>query len=95
MPAENTLLHFQDHVNIEEQWSLSGTHYEKTSNAWLAKLDEHRDAVLAVMTEAYGANDAERWLQRWRMFFMAVAELFGYRNGDEWRIAHYRFCKPA
>ncbi len=95
MPAENTLLHFQDHMNIEDQWSLSGTHYEKTSNAWLQNLDENRAAVLAVMTEAYGAQDAERWLQRWRMFFMAVAELFGYRNGDEWRIAHYRFCKTA
>jgi cyclopropane-fatty-acyl-phospholipid synthase len=94
MPAENTLLHFQDHLKIEEQWSLSGTHYEKTSNAWLRNMDNNEDAVMDALTRAYGPDQAGRWFQRWRMFFMAVAELFGYDGGSEWRIAHYRFRRP-
>ncbi len=95
MPAEQTLLYFQEHLSIEEQWRVSGQHYEKTSNAWLERMDRNRDKVLAVLTEAYGRDQAAVWLQRWRMFFMAVAELFGYRDGTEWMVAHYRFVKPA
>ena len=37
------------------------------------------------------AAGAARWFQRWRMFWMACAELFGYDNGNEWMVAHYRF----
>ena len=46
------------------------------------------------LIRAYGdAGRAQRWFQRWRMFYMAVAELFGYANGNEWGVGHYRFNK--
>ena len=93
MPSENTLLNFQDDLHIEAQWRVLGKHYERTSNAWLANLDERHDEVLAVMRATYGDADAKRWLNRWRMFFLAVAELFGYRGGTEWFVAHYRFAR--
>ncbi len=93
MPAESTLLHFQEHLTLEDQWRVSGTHYERTANDWLANQDREREAVMAVLTEAYGPKDAARWFQRWRMFFMAVAELFGYAGGTEWLVAHYRFVR--
>ncbi|MEO5560414.1 MAG: cyclopropane-fatty-acyl-phospholipid synthase family protein [Dokdonella sp.] len=93
MPAADTLLHFQRDLNIEEQWRLSGTHYEKTANAWLVNQDRHRDEILRVLGDAYGA-DAKLWHQRWRMFWMACAELFGYDHGNEWMVGHYRFAKP-
>jgi cyclopropane-fatty-acyl-phospholipid synthase len=93
MPAADTLLHFQNDVAIEEQWRLSGTHYEKTANAWLVNQDKHRDEVMQVLTGAYGEVEAKIWNQRWRMFWMACAELFGYAKGDEWIVGHYRFAK--
>jgi cyclopropane-fatty-acyl-phospholipid synthase len=93
MPSADTLLWFQQHLKIEGQWRLSGTHYEKTANAWLANQDANRDEVLRVLTEAYGESAAPIWAQRWRMFWMACAELFGYRGGNEWLVAHYRFVK--
>jgi cyclopropane-fatty-acyl-phospholipid synthase len=93
MPSADTLLHFQRDLAIEQQWRLSGTHYEKTANAWLANQDRNRDEVLRVLTEAYGDAGARRWHQRWRMFWMACAELFGYRDGNEWIVGHYRFAK--
>jgi len=95
MPSERTLLYFQEHLQIEEQWRVSGEHYELTSNAWLERLDANRDKALLVLQQAYGEVEADRWLQRWRMFFMAVAELFGYQDGTEWVVAHYRFVKPS
>ena len=93
MLSADTLLWFQHDLRIEEQWRLSGTHYEKTANAWLANQDAHRDEVLDVLAQTYGA-DARVWHQRWRMFWMACAELFGYHDGNEWLVAHYRFAKP-
>ncbi len=93
MPSADTLLHFQSHLTLEQQWRLSGTHYEKTSNHWLHNQDRNREEVMRVLTAAYGEKDAAIWHQRWRMFWMACAELFGYRDGNEWLVAHYRFVR--
>ncbi|HET7845300.1 MAG TPA: class I SAM-dependent methyltransferase, partial [Xanthomonadales bacterium] len=92
MPAADTLLHFQRDVVLEETWRLSGRHYARTANLWLANHDARKEAVLAVLRDAYG-DQAAVWNQRWRMFWMACAELFGYRGGEEWLVAHYRFAK--
>ena len=92
MPAADTLLHFQRDVVLEETWRLSGRHYARTANLWLANHDARAEAVQAVLRNAYGEH-AATWNQRWRMFWMACAELFGYRDGEEWLVAHYRFAK--
>jgi cyclopropane-fatty-acyl-phospholipid synthase len=91
MPAEDTLAQFQDHLRLEQQWRVPGTHYQRTAEAWLANMDANEDAVRDVLGQAYGA-EAGRWFNRWRMFFLAVAELFGYAGGAEWFVAHYRFA---
>lgn len=93
MPSADTLLHFQNALRIEQRWLLSGVHYQKTADHWLANQDLHAEEVLRVLGEAYGAKDAARWAQRWRMFWMACAELFGYAGGSEWGVAHYRFVR--
>ncbi len=91
MPAEDTLLYFQDDLRIEDQWRVPGTHYQRTAEAWLENQDRNREAVMQVLAETYGP-EASRWFHRWRMFFLAVAELFGYAGGTEWFVAHYRFA---
>jgi len=91
MPAADTLLHFQDDLAIEQRWLLSGQHYEKTANAWLDHHDRNQQAIMQILQEAYGPDQARIWNQRWRMFWMACAELFGYADGGEWQVAHYRF----
>ncbi|MGF6773470.1 cyclopropane-fatty-acyl-phospholipid synthase [Paraburkholderia sp. GAS199] len=93
MPSEALLLNFQDDVKIERQWWVSGTHYERTANQWLAALDDARDRVMPMLVATYGTRDAAVWFQRWRMFYMAVAGLFGYAKGNEWGVGHYRFVK--
>ena len=93
MPSADTLLHFQDDLRLEQRWLVDGTHYSRTANLWLAHQDAQRERVLEVLREAYGAN-ARLWYQRWRIFWMACAELFGYAGGSEWLVAHYRFARP-
>ena len=95
MPSADTLLHFQQHLSIEQRWLLPGTHYQRTANHWLENQDRHRDEVMSVLATAYGAQDAARWNQRWRMFWMACAELFGYEGGNQWLVAHYLFSRKA
>ena len=89
MPSESLLLHNQAHVHITDQWRWDGTHYAKTANAWLVNLDAHREDLMPVFARHYGRAGAGRWFGRWRMFFMACAELFDYGRGREWGVAHY------
>lgn len=93
MPAAATLLWFQHDLKIEQHWQIDGTHYQRTAEHWLARQDQQRAAVMTVLKQAYG-DSAALWFQRWRMFWMACAELFGYTNGQEWLVAHYRFVRP-
>ena len=95
MPSDDLPLFFQDALKLERRWRWNGGHYQKTSEAWLQNLDSHRDRVWPVLEATYGRDFAKMWFMRWRMFFLAVAELFGYRNGDEWYVSHYLFTKQT
>ena len=93
MPSDDLPLRFQRHLTLEQRWRWSGAHYHKTANAWLANFDARQDAARRVLEAAYGSAHAEQWRQRWRMFFMACAELFGYADGQEWYVSHYSFAR--
>jgi cyclopropane-fatty-acyl-phospholipid synthase len=95
MPSASLPLLFQRHLRFERQWSWSGAHYEKTANAWLANLDARREQAMLILEATYGAGQGAMWLQRWRIFFMACAELWGYREGQEWFVSHYLFGRQA
>jgi cyclopropane-fatty-acyl-phospholipid synthase len=95
MPSIHTLLWFQQHLHIEREWLVDGTHYERTANGWLERMDANRGPVMTVLADTYGAANASLWFQRWRMFYMACAELFGYADGREWLVAHYRFVRAG
>ena len=94
MPSDDLLLYFQNDLKIEGHWHVSGTHYQKTSEAWLARMDAAREELLPLIGETYGTDQQTRWWVYWRVFFMSCAELWGYRNGEEWIVSHYRFRKP-
>lgn len=92
MPSDDLALHFQKDLALEDHWVVNGTHYQKTAEAWLARMDQNREALAPVFRSTYG-EEATRWWVRWRVFFMACAELWGYADGNEWFVSHYRFRK--
>jgi len=95
MPSDDLPLRFQGDLQLVNQWRWNGRHYEKTANAWLQNMDDNKTEVMKIMASTYGAGAAGKWFMRWRIFFMACAELFGHRDGREWYVSHYLFERQS
>ena len=93
MPSDDLLLHFQEGLVLQKRWSVSGTHYTQTLEAWLQNCDRECSRLRSLFEADLGKPCGAVQFQRWRMFFMACAELFNYRGGREWFVSHYRFAK--
>lgn len=90
MPTRDLLPQFRESLRLEKQWEWSGEHYAKTADAWLANMDHEAGQVRRVLKGVYGAESGV-WFHRWRVFFLACSELFGYAGGGEWGVTHYLF----
>jgi len=93
MPSDDLLLYFQDDLAIRGHWRMSGTHYQRTSEAWLEKMDANEAVITPILEKTYGKENTGKWRAYWRVFFMSCAELWGYSNGNEWLVSHYLFKK--
>jgi cyclopropane-fatty-acyl-phospholipid synthase len=85
MPSAGLVRSFADALAVEAEWRISGLHYARTAEAWLANLQRERDAARRLLGDA-------RAVARWRLFLLAVAELFAFAGGEEWGVAHYRLA---
>jgi cyclopropane-fatty-acyl-phospholipid synthase len=91
MPAHDLLPAFDEHLQLVQDWKVNGRHYQQTAEHWLQNMDRHRAEILPLFEQTYGKATVTRWWVYWRVFYMACAELWGYRNGEEWLVSHYLF----
>ncbi|WP_367899231.1 cyclopropane-fatty-acyl-phospholipid synthase family protein [Leptospira sp. WS58.C1] len=93
MPSHDLFLYFQKNFQIRNQWVVNGKNYALTSEAWLSNMYKNKEEVLKILGETYGKEQAVKWFVYWKTFFMACAELWKYKNGEEWIVSHYLFDK--
>ena len=89
MPSHDLLERLDGPMKEEKRWNVPGTHYGRTSEDWLRNQDHHKAEIMQIFRQTYGADDAGQWFHRWRVFFLACAELFAYSNGTEWIVSHH------
>jgi cyclopropane-fatty-acyl-phospholipid synthase len=89
MPSHDLPRRFDANLVVEHDWRVSGRHYARTADAWLARMDANRARIMDVFRGCYG-EEATRFWSYWRTFFIAVAELWATRAGREWIVSHHR-----
>jgi cyclopropane-fatty-acyl-phospholipid synthase len=89
MPCADLTDRLRTPFETEQRWLVPGTHYARTAEDWLRNLVQRRREVMAIFEGAHGAG-ARHWYHRWRLFFLACAELFAYAGGSEWLVVHQR-----
>lgn len=91
MPSHDLLPHFQEHLLLEDAWTLPGTHYAYTLQAWLYRLDANSRRALAVLQESgMNRSQARAMLAQWRLFLISTRQMWGARHGKAWQVSHYR-----
>ena len=95
MPCDDLPSRFQRHLTLVDRVVWDGQNYQKTCNTWLNNMDSNKSELFPVLQNVYGHAEAKLWWIRWRIFFMACAELFGFRGGREWWVSHYLFEKKC
>lgn len=56
-------------------------------------MDANLPRVRELFAATYGAGEVDKQIVNWRLFYLAVSELFAYNKGEEWFVSHYVFEK--
>ena len=89
MPSDDLLGRVDAPFEVARHETVPGTHYSRTARLWRENLEARRSEAMDILRDTYGAEDAGRWFQRWRLFYLACEELFGFDGGREWVVSHH------
>ncbi len=95
MPSDDLLLHEQRDLGVIDHWWLDGTHYAKTLQAWLDRLDADPAGCLEALATGEDPTPVALQLSRWRLFLLASIGTWGLSGGSEFGVSHYLFRAPA
>ena len=89
MPSHELFSFFQDDLVLADRWVVDGTHYARTLQAWLRRLDANRDEALRILGRTAPPTKARQLLGTWRLFLLSTDEIWSHKHGDEWLVSHY------
>jgi cyclopropane-fatty-acyl-phospholipid synthase len=93
MPSYDLLSNLDETIGktleIEAAYKVNGRHYAKSSEAWLKLFYEEKDRIREIMDQVYGEEQAKIWQNRWRIYYLSLAEFFAMREGTEWFSTQY------
>ena len=92
MPADDLYRELGGPLGVVAQWRHDGRDYARTAEAWLRNMDGSEATLRPIIEAAAPRSERAVAWQRWRLFFLAVAELFAYRGGAEWGVTHHLFA---
>ncbi|PCH36126.1 S-adenosyl-L-methionine-dependent methyltransferase [Wolfiporia cocos MD-104 SS10] len=100
MPSHDLFLYFQDDLTLLRSDFLSGRHYAQTCEDWLRRQDANAKQGIAelerdAVSKGLGAEEGRKMFYRFRVFYLACAELFAMNGGQEWGVGHYVFKRKA
>ncbi len=87
MPSADIFDFFNDDFFVTKYWKIDGKHYAKTCRHWLQNHYANKTKIIDLFDAHY--EDANKWYQRWRLFFLACEMLFAHNQGNEWFVSHY------
>lgn len=93
MPSERLPFILNGDMLVENHWRVNGKHYARTLRSWLENFERNQEQAVDILSRHYGKEEARLQFGRWRIFFMACEELFGFKEGEEWYVGHYLFEK--
>lgn len=84
-------------LETENFWRVSGIHVSQAAEDWLAKLDKHTNHNALALAGEDPTNAEEgtipsvglEGVRKLRLFYLTMAEAFGFGNGTEFGVAHY------
>ena len=87
MPSHDLLLHFQRDLRVVDHWARPG-HALRAHRRGLARQPgpARREVAARAARDLRRRRRRRRWRVRWRVFFMACAELWAFRGGEEWLV---------
>jgi len=90
MPSEELPYAYPQHLRVARHWRIGGTHYQRTLESWLARLDADPERIEAALAESARDLSPATLRRHWRLFFISCAEIFGYAQGESWHVAQFR-----
>jgi cyclopropane-fatty-acyl-phospholipid synthase len=91
IPSDDLFLYFQRDLLLDGHWTINGTHYRRTAQAWLDRIDAARERAMEAFCVDRTEVQTARALANWRLYLLSCIETFGYRDGKEWIVSHYLF----
>ena len=89
MPSHDLMLHFQDDLEVEDRWAVSGINYARTLAAWLELLDANREQAMRILETVYDRKAARRAFGTWRLFLISTEQIWRWNEGNDWMVSHY------